>query len=210
MFQTQNVVPAPARVTAAGPADAGRISDFIAGLSVRTQFLRFFASVARPSSGLLGALTGADGRADVLVAADQAGVVIGHGMAADRITADGSRVSDLGLVVADHWQQRGIGSALLSMLAERAAGRGAGELVMDVLPGNDRMLAMIDRRWPGAHREFGSDSVRIRARCGAPARRYARPSAAGPPSSLTPLARSVSKLAHSPSSPGPGPRRARR
>jgi len=159
----------------AGPADACRISDFVAGLSLRTQFLRFFASVATPSSALLRALTGGDGRADVLVAADRAGTVIGHGMVVDRTTADGRTVSDIGVVVTDGWQGRGVGSALLDALAGRAAGRGSAELVMDVLPENARMLAMIDRRWPGARRARGRDSVTIRAQLGAPSPASASP-----------------------------------
>jgi GNAT superfamily N-acetyltransferase len=150
-------------IVAAGPADADQISDFIAGLSVRSAFRRFFASVARPSSGLLRALTGADGRADVVVATDGAAIV-GHGMAVDRSLPDGTLVSDIGLVVADRWQSRGVGSALLTTLTRRAAGRGVSELVMDVLPANDRMLAMIASRWPEARREAGRDAVMIRAR----------------------------------------------
>ena len=159
MNQTQGF-----QVTPSSPADAGRISDFIAGLSVRTQFLRFFAAVARPSSGLLRALTGAGGRTDVLIATDGRGAVIGHAMATDRTADDGRHLSDLGLVVADGWQGRGVGSALMTELAERAAGRGTDELVMDVLPGNTRMLAIAGRRWPGARREYNADSVTIRAR----------------------------------------------
>jgi GNAT superfamily N-acetyltransferase len=165
------------RVAAASAADAGRISDFIAGLSVRTQFLRFFAAVARPSSGLLRALTGARGRADVLIATDGCGAVIGHAMAADRTAADGRHIADLGLVVADGWQGRGVGSALLARLAERAAGRGTDELVMDVLPANTRMLAIAGRRWPDARREYNGDSVTIRA----PLRRPAGPAPASAP-----------------------------
>lgn len=164
MNQTQKF-----RVASASPADAGRISDFIAGLSVRTQFLRFFASVARPSSSLLRALTGARGRTDVLIATDSSGAVIGHGMAADRTADDGSRISDMGVVVADEWQGHGVGSALMTALAERAAGRGTDELVMDVLPGNTRMLAIAGRHWPGARREYNADSVTIRARLRQPA-----------------------------------------
>jgi hypothetical protein len=96
-----------------GPADARRVSDFISGLSVRTQFLRFFASVAPPSSGLLRSLTGAGGCTDVLLATGPGGEVVGHAMAVDRITPDGALVSDIGLVVADEWQLHGVGSALL-------------------------------------------------------------------------------------------------
>jgi GNAT superfamily N-acetyltransferase len=149
-------------VTQAGPAEARRVSDFITGLSVRTQFLRFFASVAPPSSGLLRALTSADGSADVLVAVDSGGTIVGHGMAVDRQAADGCMVSDVGLVIADDWQLHGVGSALLDELAVRAAGRGAGDLVMDVLADNGRMRGMIDRRWPGACRDLGRDSITFR------------------------------------------------
>jgi GNAT superfamily N-acetyltransferase len=164
VFRTQDEpAGSPFRVGAAGPADAARIGDFIAGLTMRTQFRRFFATVARPSSSLLRSLTGADGRADVLVATDAAGAIVGHGMAVDRTGADGGRVTDLGLVVADQWQRQGIGSALLGQLAQRAAGRGSRELVLDVLPTNEPMLGMISRRWPDARREFGPDTVVIRA-----------------------------------------------
>ena len=144
-------------------ADADRVRDFVAGLSLRSQFLRFFASVACPSSGLLRALTGADGRAYVLVAADEAGQLVGHGMIVDRTCADGGQVSDIGVVVTDRWQGCGVGSALMTALAERAADRGSTALMMDVLPENARMLAMIDHRWPDAPRHRGRDSVTVRA-----------------------------------------------
>jgi ribosomal protein S18 acetylase RimI-like enzyme len=149
-------------VTQAGPDDARRVSDFITGLSVRTQFLRFFASVAPPSSSLLRALMGADGRADVLVAVDGDGTIVGHGMAVDRPAAGGGLASDVGLVVADDWQLRGVGSALLDELTARAHGRGVRDLVMDVLADNGRMRSMIDRRWPGACRDLGGDSITYR------------------------------------------------
>jgi GNAT superfamily N-acetyltransferase len=147
----------------AGQPDAADIREFISGLSVRTQFLRFFASVAPPSSGLLRRLCGTDGSSDVVIATRR-GSVIGHAMAVDRTGRDGVRTSDIGLVVADRWQQRGVGSALLRTVVARAAGREVGVLVMDVLPGNRQMLDMIARRWPGARHEFSADFITIRAR----------------------------------------------
>jgi ribosomal protein S18 acetylase RimI-like enzyme len=149
-------------IRTAGRPDAGKIRDFINGLSVRTQFLRFFASVAPPSSGLLRGLYGADGHADVIIAT-RSGSVIGHAMAVDRTGRDGVPVSDIGLVVADRWQRRGVGSALLRDVVDRAAARGVQTLVMDVLRSNDQMLAMIERRWPGSRREPDGNSITIRA-----------------------------------------------
>ncbi|HEX3489771.1 MAG TPA: GNAT family N-acetyltransferase [Streptosporangiaceae bacterium] len=150
-------------LTAGTPADAERVREFVAGLSLRSQFFRFFASVSTPSSSLLRSLTGAGGRADVLIARDGAGNLVGHGMVVDRVPGDGRQVSDIGVVVADSWQGRGVGSALMRALARRAAGRGSAELVMDVLPENARMLGMIERRWPDARRSRNRDSVTIRA-----------------------------------------------
>jgi GNAT superfamily N-acetyltransferase len=164
MLRTQALPDSPpVEFRPAGWPDSGDIRDFIGGLSVRTQFLRFFASVAPPSSGLLRGLSGTDGSSDVVIAT-HCGSVIGHAMAVDRTGGDGVRMSDVGLVVADRWQRRGVGSELLRKVVARAAARGVGMLVMDVLPSNDQMLAMIARRWPDARREFSADSITIGAR----------------------------------------------
>ena len=140
--------------------DADRISEFVCGLSAQSRYFRFFASVAPPSSGLLRALCGGTG-ADVLLVTDGAGAVIAHGMAADTRVGD-ELASNLGLVVTDRWQQQGLGGLLLSTLVGRAAGRGIRSLVLDVLPENERMLGIINRRWPDARRERTRDAIVIR------------------------------------------------
>jgi ribosomal protein S18 acetylase RimI-like enzyme len=103
------------------------------------------------------------GSTDALVATED-GVVIGHAMAVDVIGPDASRVADIGLVVTDQWQNRGIGSEMLRQVVARAAARGVRGLVMEVLPENRQMLAMISRRWAGAGYEFGGGSVTVRVR----------------------------------------------
>jgi GNAT superfamily N-acetyltransferase len=177
MPRTQPKAAWPVRFRAGGPQDAERIREFINGLSPRSQYLRFFASVAPPSSGLLRALSG-NGGADIVLALHR-GRVVGHCMAADREGREGRegldgwagrdstariRTSDIGLVVADDWQQRGVGTALLRIAVARAAARGTGMLVMDVMPGNHRILGVLGRRWPDASRELTADSILIRAR----------------------------------------------
>jgi len=144
------------------PEDSAAIREFVCGLSARSQYFRFFAAAAPPSSGLLLALSGGTG-ADILLAIDADGTVIGHGMAADEPgRCGGAAATNIGLVVADSWQQHGLGTLLLSTLVSRAAGRGVKSLVLDVLPANTRMLGIIDRRWPGAPRERTQDATIVR------------------------------------------------
>jgi GNAT superfamily N-acetyltransferase len=153
------------RIRPADAADCAAISLFVAGLSARARFLRFFGPASPPSSSVLRGMCGAGLTTDVLVATDDqadSGAVIGHAMAADSIAPDGSRVTDVGLVVADRWQHHGVGSDLLSRLVARAEARGVSALVMDVLPENRPMLTMISRKWPGAAFAFAPDAVTVR------------------------------------------------
>jgi GNAT superfamily N-acetyltransferase len=166
------------RYRSATAADCDAIRWFVAGLSLRTRFLRFFTPASPLSSAVLRAMCGADGTADVLVATHD-GLVIGHAMAVDSVSPDGGRVTDIGVVIADHWQSRGVGSMIMGRLVARAAARGVSVLVMDVLPENRPMLAMIARRWADAQYEFGADSVTVRVYLsGAPAAKGAGHAAA--------------------------------
>jgi GNAT superfamily N-acetyltransferase len=152
----------PYLVRTAGGGDAAPIREFVCGLSVRTQYFRFFTAVSPPSSGLLRALTGITGNADILLVTDDRGAVVGHGMTVDA-GQGGASTADVGLVIADSWQGQGLGTTVLSLLTERAADRGVAALVLEVLPYNDRMLGIIQRRWPDARRERTLDSIKITA-----------------------------------------------
>jgi len=154
---------AGAEYRAARAADCEAIRSFVAGLSPRTRLLRFFTPVSPPSSAVVRAMCGADGTADVLVAT-YGGAIVAHAMAAECVGPGGSRAADIGVVVADDWQDRGVGSEILDRLIARAAARAVRFLVMDVLPENGRMLAMISRRWPDAAYEFGGGAVSVRVR----------------------------------------------
>lgn len=154
------------------PADAAAIRAFVTGLSVRTQYFRFFTAVSPPSPGLLRVLSGGQAGTDILVISDEKGTIIGHGMAVDittgdiatgGVTADGRPGVDIGLVVADSWQGQGLGTVLLRLLVARAASRGIRAVVVEVLPDNSRMLGIIDRHWPHAPRTWNGDAIRITA-----------------------------------------------
>jgi GNAT superfamily N-acetyltransferase len=148
-------------VRAASAADCEAIRSFVAGLSLRARYLRFFTPAAPPSPSVLRGLCGAGRTTDVLLAT-VGGAVIGHAMAADVVGPDGGRVTDIGLMVSDRWQGRGVGSDLLDRIMARAAGRGVSGLEMEILPENRRMLSMIARRCAGARYEYGSGAVTVR------------------------------------------------
>src|ERR1700745_2276662 len=156
----------PDRATAAirpvDPAEQAALSNFFAALSVESRYRRFFAPV-RPTHGLLDLLSGRPANVDAIVAIAD-GVIVGHAMAADlpeRICPDASRVTDIGVVVADAWQRRGVGAALMRALIARAQARGVTSLAMDVLPGNRRVLAMILAHWRDAAVGRNPDSIDI-------------------------------------------------
>lgn len=137
--------------------------DFLDGLSSQTRFLRFFVGGVPGSPAMLGVLAGARDDTDAVVATEQ-GAVIGHAMAVDTTTPGGTRLAEIGVVVADGRQGRGVGSALVRTLATRARSRGATTVVMDVLAENRRVLAMIADHWPAARCDRSAGQVTIHAR----------------------------------------------
>jgi GNAT superfamily N-acetyltransferase len=138
------------------PEDLAELGGFFAGLSVESRYLRFFAPVT-PAHGLLDLLAGRSASVDAIVAVAD-GVIVGHAMAADLRSG---RATDIGVVVADAWQRRGVGAALMRALIARAQARGVTSLAMDVLPGNRRVLAMILAHWPDAAVGRNPDSIDI-------------------------------------------------
>lgn len=199
---------AAAAIRPVRPADEAVLGDFFAALSVESRYLRFFAPVT-PSCGLLDLMAGKPAHVDAIIAVAD-GVIVGHAMAADRPAPGnpgrpgGPRAADVGVVVADAWQRRGVGAALMRALIGRAQARGVTALAMDVLPGNRRVLAMVAGHWPEAAIGRSADGVDIRIplppyqpRPPRPARPAAGPQAvtAGEPQAVAgkPLAAAVGK-----------------
>ena len=161
----------------ASPEDRAGLSDFFAGLSVETRVRRFFAAIT-PSRAMLDRLSGAPRSADApraraaagaadgteVIVAMAGGVIVGHAMAVDRAAGSGERMTDIGVVVADAWQGRGVGAALMRALLAGAQARGATWLTMDVLPGNQPVLAMIASHWAPARTERSADCLTFRVR----------------------------------------------
>jgi GNAT superfamily N-acetyltransferase len=145
------------QIRAVSDGDVAAITSFISELSLRSRYLRFFTG-AGPSSAVIRLLAGGSG-ADVLVATCD-GAVVGHAIA---VQDPGPPVlADVGVVVADAWQGRGVGSALLRALVARARAHGATGITMSVLPENRPVLAMISDHWPAASLHAERDSLTFR------------------------------------------------
>jgi acetyltransferase len=153
MFGTQLPLIRPVRAD-----DEERIRRFLAGLSLHTQTLRFFAGVGRPAAGVVRALIELNERRDALVVVHE-GEIIGHAMS---YRGDLSDV-EIAVVVADQWQGFGLGPELVERLLLRAVVRGATTVGMDVLGENRRALRMIRKVWPEARMTVTSGSVEVTA-----------------------------------------------
>nr|WP_062340974.1 GNAT family N-acetyltransferase [Herbidospora sakaeratensis] len=155
-------------VRPAGPGDADGVRKFLLDLSLHTQTHRFFAGLTRPTNTLIGAMLARDERRDALLATVDS-MVIGHAMAYRK-----GDEAEIAVVVADAWQNQGVGSRLIRELVAR--GVGIRWLTMDVMGENRRVLAMINRAWPEAEMAVEHGSVQVRASLA-----FAEQSSVGPP-----------------------------
>jgi GNAT superfamily N-acetyltransferase len=143
----------------AGYADVAAIAAFLDALSLRARYLRFFTGALSASPAVLRVLAGGGDHIDAVVAVEN-GVIIGHAMAAD-IPSSGP-VTEIGVVVTDACQGRGIGSALVRTLAARARARGITTATMEVLTENRQVVAMITDHWPTARHDVSGACATIR------------------------------------------------
>ena len=122
--------------------DAAAITALFQGLSERSVWLRFFTVCPR-----LGRVVGwatevdNDRRLGVVAVAADSGQLIAHaGLVRDHRQPDRA---EFALVVADHYQGRGLGRILLGRLVETARRVGIGWLTAEVLAENQRMLNLL-------------------------------------------------------------------
>ena len=106
------------QVRPADPTDAPALHDLVAGLSLESAHRRFFVGVGPPSPRMVTALLRRDGTHGAWVCAD-GDRVVGHAM-----WGVDEGAAELGVVVADAWQRRGIGRSLTAAAAAEAHSRG--------------------------------------------------------------------------------------
>lgn len=126
--------------------DAHALQGFVRALSPSSRQLRFHIGLQELPPGLLRDMTAVDQRCHVaLVALADAGEDEPRIVAEARYVVADGHSAEFALAVADDWQGRGLGSALLRRLARHAARRGLQRLFGEVLRTNAVMIAMMRR-----------------------------------------------------------------
>ena len=129
------------------PQDAGLQPAFFRGLSPESRYGRFMAMVKDAPEALIERLTPVDHVHHLALLA----VVIEHGrevmIGEARYVVDDEDAStcELAIAVADAWQRRGIGTALIERLQREASASGIHRMVAETLFGNLSMISLARR-----------------------------------------------------------------
>ena len=128
------------------PEDANMEQEFVRQLSVQSRYFRFMQSVTELTPEMLIRFTQLDYHREMALIAvqEKGGKEIELGVTRYVMNPDG-RSCEFALVVADAWQNKGIGSQLLSMLIEAAQDRGFHSMNGEILADNHKMLALVKR-----------------------------------------------------------------
>ena len=141
----------------ARPDDCAAVGEFLSGLTLDSAYRRFFTGIGSPPSGaLVRRLVEADPDRRTVVLAIAGAEVVG---VADTTLVDGGRAVELGVVLADRWQRRGLGWQLCAAALVPALIRGVPVLRAHTLPDNARVAKILRRRWPDAAPRFADGTL---------------------------------------------------
>lgn len=148
----QQPLPEPGSVLLrpAAEQDAPAFAEMLRLLSPASAFMRFLSGLGEPPAGLVRALLASGPHRGAVLAVLAGGAVVGH--ACWSVRAGG--VVDVGVVVLDGWQRRGLGRDLFEAALTRATTVGASTLHLDIHPENRRLVASLRRRLPTADRRY--------------------------------------------------------
>jgi GNAT superfamily N-acetyltransferase len=124
------------------PGDKETLERGFARLSEDSRYTRFLAPMNRLSPSMLAYLTEVDHHDhEALVAIDDRS---GEGVGVARYVRTEGAIAEAAVTVADEWQGLGLGTALTSMLAERALEEGIERLTAIVLAENHEMIDLLE------------------------------------------------------------------
>lgn len=128
------------------PDDKAALVEGLAHLSDRTRYQRFMGPKNGFTESELAFLTEVDGIDHVaIVAARERAGAEPEGVGVARVVrlADDPEAAELGIVVADAWQQRGIGRLLLARIVDAASERGIRRIRAQVMADNRQILGLL-------------------------------------------------------------------
>lgn len=128
------------------PADGPALEALFAACSPDSRYQRFFAPVRElPAAYRDALLAGPPERHDAVLARAADGTPAGlASLAAD--PGAGPESAELGVLVADAWQGRGVAAAMVAHLYDRARRRGVQRVRASVLPSRSALLGALARR----------------------------------------------------------------
>jgi GNAT superfamily N-acetyltransferase len=133
------------------PGDKGALRDGFERMSPESRYRRFFAPLERLSERDLRYLTEVDHHDHEALIAFEHGT--GVPVAAARyVRSSEPQEAEVAVTVVDDWQGRGVATALLESLVERAREEGVARFVALVLSENTGALEMFSHLAPDAHR----------------------------------------------------------
>jgi RimJ/RimL family protein N-acetyltransferase len=129
-------------------ADAARLRELFYTLSDTTRYLYFCTGVPRNEiwAERVAQLGISDGRGSYALVAEVAGTLVGMARF-DRASSDTS--AEIGILLTDAWQSRGLGRAVVSRLQAEAKRRAITGFTATVLGENRRALRMLRSVYPG-------------------------------------------------------------
>ena len=143
------------------PADRHLLQAGLEQLSPRSRYQRFLAPTDRLTDEQLTYLTTLDHRRhDALIAIDPA-TRDGVGVARYVVVAEEPPTAEIAVTVADPWQGRGVGTALLRRLAARARANGIVRFTGLILAENAPMLRLLAGLGPVVSRASARGTVEL-------------------------------------------------
>jgi GNAT superfamily N-acetyltransferase len=128
------------------PGDAEKLRRGLARLSPESRYRRFLTPVPRLTESQLRYLTAVDHRDhEALIALDPA---TGDALGVGRFVRTAPATAEVAVTVVDDWHGRGLGSALLELLAGRARDEGVTRFSALLLAENEEMLDLLRRLGP--------------------------------------------------------------
>jgi RimJ/RimL family protein N-acetyltransferase len=143
------------------PDDRDELAAGLRRLSPESRYRRFFTPTNELSAAELSYLTEVDHHDHEALVALEPDTEHGIGVARFVRSTDDREVAEVAVAVADSWQNRGVATALLGHLTQRAREEGVRRFSAEILADNRPMLELIDELGDVTMRHLDQGSVQI-------------------------------------------------